>query len=516
MQEIELKLLIDRATGKNIWNRALAAGLANVRPRARQIKSTYVDTPDHALRQQAISLRLRRDGKRWLQTVKARASLHGGMSNVTEVETAAPGDRLDIAAVPDKKLRDQITKAVAGAVLKPVCETLVKRAEGEVRSAAGTRALLAVDVVEIKADKQSGKFCELELEHLEGPLDGLFDIARTLLPEGGVTFSTLSKADRGYLFAQTGSIEPELLPRVSRVVGIRKSQCVEKVVQKILRECAGQIADNIDAVLHLSSPEGAHQLRIGLRRLRSSLQVFRNAVGSPMATHLGQEATWLGQEVGRLRDVDVIAHDLVVPASISLPDETGFAALASTLEDNGRRIRDGLRTTLRSARVQAFLFDLMCFIETRGWLMPEDEEQPGRLAVPIKKLAATALGKRWAKAGKRARHIAGLSIAERHELRKELKKLRYAVEFLGPLYPNRKLMRFLTRLKKLQDVFGNLNDAAMVKTKLLHGAISETDTTDVHRATGWIIGASTARAELGWETAQHLWKSLRKTPVFWK
>ena len=59
MQELELKLLIDGATGEDIWTRALAAGLASVRPRARQVTSTYVDTPDHALRRQAISLRLR-------------------------------------------------------------------------------------------------------------------------------------------------------------------------------------------------------------------------------------------------------------------------------------------------------------------------------------------------------------------------------------------------------------------------------------------------------------------------
>jgi len=158
----------------------------------------------------------------------------------------------------------------------------------------------------------------------------------------------------------------------------------------------------------------------------------------------------------------------------------------------------------------------MCFIETGGWLMPENAGQPAKPAVAIRKTAGTALNKRWAKARKRARHLARLSIAELHELRKELKKLRYAVEFLGPLYPDRKLKPFLKRLKKLQDVFGDMNDAAMVKTELLDGAMSGTGTTDIQRAIGWIIGASTARAELDLQHAQDLWKSLRNTPVFWR
>ncbi len=516
MQELELKLLIDNATAKEIWNRAVASGLASVIPRARRVDSTYVDTPDYSLRRNGISFRLRRDGKRLLQTVKAHASLHGGMSNVTEVETVAPGGRLDIAAIPEESLRDETVETVKGAALKPVCETLVKRTEGDVRSQTGTRALLAVDVAEIKADGQSGKFYELELEHLEGPPGGLFDIARTLLPDGGVKFSRKSKAERGYLLAETGNVEPEPCPRKANTVSVAKSQTAEQAAQQVLRECAGQIVDNIDAVLHLSAAEGPHQLRIGLRRLRSSLQVFKSAVGSPIATHLGQEAKWLGQQVGQLRDLDVVLHELVLPAGKASSNEPGFALLASMLEEECSRVRDDLRMCLKSNRVQAFLFDLMRFIETRGWLKPEDESQLDKLAAPVRQLAAAALNKQWTKVRKRARHLRKLSIEERHELRKELKKLRYAVEFVRPLYSAKKLKPFLIHLKKLQQLFGDLNDAAMVRNRLLQGTIAETDTKHVQRAIGWIVGASSTRAEIGWEHAQELWKSLKNTSEFWK
>ena len=85
---------------------------------------------------------------------------------------------------------------------------------------------MAVDLAEVKAGGKSGKFCELELEHLEGPLGGLFDIARALLPDGGVRFSSKSKAERGFLLAEAGTVELEPLPRTARTVAVTRSQTV--------------------------------------------------------------------------------------------------------------------------------------------------------------------------------------------------------------------------------------------------------------------------------------------------
>ena len=227
MKELELKLLIDEAIAGEIWTRAQAANLTEVRPRARQVKSTYVDTPDHSLRDAGISLRLRRDGRQNLQTVKMKASLHGGLSNVTELETTLPTAQLDLGAIPDEQVRDRITDLVKGAAIKPACTTVVKRVEGEVAHSSGTRAKLAVDAAEITAGTHSATFHELELEHIDGSPAGLFDIAKQLLPEGGVTFSSLSKAERGYLLAETGQIEPEPQPRYAKVVKLSKSQTAE-------------------------------------------------------------------------------------------------------------------------------------------------------------------------------------------------------------------------------------------------------------------------------------------------
>jgi triphosphatase len=97
-----------------------------------------------------------------------------------------------------------------------------------------------------------------------------------------------------------------------------------------------------------------------------------------------------------------------------------------------------------------------------------------------------------------------------------LKKLRYAVEFLGPLYPAKRIDPFLKRLKKLQDVFGEINDAATVKTMFAGDDAPLAGEASAQRAIGWLIGAAQARAEHGWDGAKALWGDLDDTKPFWR
>ncbi|SJM32378.1 CHAD domain-containing protein [Mesorhizobium delmotii] len=516
MREIELKFLLDELTSSELWGRAKARKLASGSPKTRTLRSIYLDTPEHALKKAGIALRLRRDGRRWIQTVKTRAELHGGLSQAGEVENPAPGGRLCLEAIPDAAVREEVVHRVSGAPLQPVCETVIRRSASELSLDDGTRAELAIDVGEIRAGERSAKLHEVEIELIEGSPGGLFDIAHALFPDGGLRFSRLSKAARGYLLAEEGRIDLPLAPRNAVNVALDPAQIAEQAARDVLRECLDQIATNITVVRQLDDPEGPHQLRIGLRRLRSVYSVFAAVLRSPETARLNDEARWLGQEVGRLRDLDVVANDIVQREAVAHPDEAGLSALSHALSQQAAELREPLRKLLAAGRVQAFLIDLARFVETRGWLVPQDFDQTGRLAAPVAELASQALGKRWKKVGKRARGLETLTAEQRHELRKELKKLRYAVEFFSPLYPAKRVDPFLKRLKKLQTVFGDLNDAATVRTMLSAAEAPGAGGPDTQRAVGWVIGASQARAEFGWVGAKALWRKLEETRAFWK
>jgi CHAD domain-containing protein len=137
------------------------------------------------------------------------------------------------------------------------------------------------------------------------------------------------------------------------------------------------------------------------------------------------------------------------------------------------------------------------------------------LAAPVKAFARHALNKRWKKVGKHAHGLETLTAEQRHKLRKELKKLRYGVEFFSSLFPAKRVDPFLKRLKKLQTVFGDLNDAVTIRAILKAADIPNTGDPPAQHAIGWMIGASQARAEFGWTNAKALWRDLEQTRLFW-
>jgi len=171
---------------------------------------------------------------------------------------------------------------------------------------------------------------------------------------------------------------------------------------------------------------------------------------------------------------------------------------------------------LIGTRAQAFLIDLAQFVEMRGWLVPTDIAQTGRLAVLVSDLAHRQLDKRWKKVSKAARGLETLTADQRHTLRKELKTLRYAVEFFAPLFPAKRVDRFLMALKTLTSVFGDLNDAATVRGILAGAEQANASDWKTQRAIGWVIGASQARAAFAWSGAQALWRCLDEIRPFWK
>ncbi|MEM1129309.1 MAG: CYTH and CHAD domain-containing protein [Pseudomonadota bacterium] len=515
MPEIELKFLLDEAGARRLKSRLKSLSDTEEAPRARNLRSVYYDTPDHVLKRAGIALRLRRDGRRWIQTVKAKTKRHGAMQSTEEAENYATGGRLQLHEIPDAELQEAVLSLVNGSDLEPVCETEIKRTAATVRTNDGSKIELAVDEGEIKAGEAARAFREAELELVEGRLGALFDLTQELFPKGGLKFSRMSKAGRGYMLHAEDRIETPLLPRNAAKVPLDPMQSSETAARDVLRECFEQISQNVEVMGLSDDPEGPHQLRVGLRRLRSAFSVFKPAIGNPEMERLNTEARWLGQEVGSLRDLDVAVVDLLDPAAEQTGDAESFSVLRDAIVARGTARRAELRDVLQEPRTHSFVIDLARFIEARGWLLPNDFGQTTRLARPISDLAVDALDKRWKSVRKHARGIDTLSIEERHELRKELKKLRYAVEFLGPLFAKKQVDHFVRHLKSLQAIFGDLNDLAMAEELLTVPNAPGADEPAAQRAVGWILGSRGTMAEYSWHEAKSLWHGLKDTRQFW-
>jgi triphosphatase len=148
--------------------------------------------------------------------------------------------------------------------------------------------------------------------------------------------------------------------------------------------------------------------------------------------------------------------------------------------------------------------------------MADGQEKNAALEKPARDFAEAALDKCWKKVRKRARNIETLDEEQRHGLRKALKKMRYAVESFDGCFPAKRVKPFLRRLKRLQTVFGELNDAVVTRGLLADPALIDPASPAHARAAGWMAGATQALGSHQWERAKELSDDLRGTGRFWR
>jgi len=132
------------------------------------------------------------------------------------------------------------------------------------------------------------------------------------------------------------------------------------------------------------------------------------------------------------------------------------------------------------------------------------------LAGPLRPFAAVVLQRRWRRLRKAGRNIEELPPVALHELRLDVKRLRYASELFGPLWGGKAPGRFLRCLADVQEALGLANDAEVARG--LSGGLTGVPPF----AAGAVAGFSAGRAEGSREEALLHWAALLEVPRFWK
>lgn len=513
--EVELKIGMEAADEARLRRHPDLGRLRVVPRRTEKLVSVYYDTPDHALARAGIALRLRKVGRSWVQTIKFGGGSSTGLFARTEIDTPAPGGRLALDGPDPDGMIHTIRKVCDGAALSPVFETRVRRMIEHLRLADDSDIELALDSGEIVAGEQSAPIHEAEMELKSGEVSALFDVAQMLFPTGPVRFSSVSKAERGYALAR-GDALPLPKPRNAGQLDFDRKASVESVARDVFRDCHAQIATNMALLADSDAIEVPHQLRIGLRRLRTAFSVFSGPLGRTALAPLSAQARDLGQVVGGLRDIDVLIDEVVADAAAGGLDPAAAEALVTALEKRRDIVRRAVRKTLAAPESISFLFDLGRLIEGRGWLSPSDYSQTVRLAAPIGTLAPALLEKRYRKVVRRGRRIRELSVEDLHALRKDLKKFRYTADMLDVIWPGKKVDAYIKTLKRLQDRFGTLNDAAMAGEYLAGADAPGRDDPDVQRAVGWVLGTLAIRAGSDRPALFDRWDAFAEEKPFWR
>lgn len=514
-KEIELKLEVSPDILEQLKRQPPPDGFSAGRAVTKTLLSVYFDTADQALRKKKIVLRVRKVGRSWVQTIKLGTGLSNGLSQAIEIEQPAKGRAIDLSVIENPEIVEELTAIIGSAPLQECFETHIRRTTRLFTSKAdGSSIEVAYDTGEIKAGEKGEPLAELELELKSGFVAALFEAAKGILEAAPFRFSPYSKGERGFRLAEEKTSD-RFIPKLAEDIVLSAGETVERAFREILRSCLAQIAHNREVILAGDDPEGPHQLRIGLRRLRSAFRLFKPALHPNTWRPLDEMARTLATEAGSVRDIDVLTDEIVGPIGGSGPEGLSVTPLLMHMNRIREDRRIALRDHLALPEINRFLFDLALYAEGRGWLDVQDFDQTAILAKPVRDYSRKALKVQWKKVARYGDRIDDLTIPERHEMRKALKKMRYGIEFFGSLYRSKEIKPFLKRMKKLQDIFGYLNDVAMAEKLALLPAASGEEADTIRLAIGFTIGWHDAQAGAMWSHAKGYWQETDKTNKFW-
>jgi triphosphatase len=454
--EVELKFDVEPASvGPIRATPVLTAAAA----RTHHYESLYFDTKDGALRRNGVSLRVRRAGGRIVQTAKRKRGTAAGLFVREEWEAEVPRFALDLDAFQPALVRRLLGKAEPSALV-PLVRTRFTRTAWQIEMR-GSLIEVVLDEGMIGARRRQAPFTELELELKRGKPAALFALAEELGHAAPLRLGTMSKNERGYALAE------KRLGRPARADPVRLAPEMSEAdaFRAVAFACLRHFRLNEIALLQTRDPDALHQARVALRRLRSALGLFRDTVKGKDYQDLREELRWFAGQFGEARNLDV----LLIGEAWPLFAEGGAAR--GRLEAEREAAYDRVMAAIGSERARRLLLRLALWLELGGWRFKPRAEGN------VRALAAHQLERQWRKARRRGAELGNLDADAEHQLRIDIKKLRYAAEFVSGLYAGSaaagRANRFLAALRELQEKLGIANDhrtAGAIAARLAPGA----------------------------------------------
>jgi CHAD domain-containing protein len=260
--------------------------------------------------------------------------------------------------------------------------------------------------------------------------------------------------------------------------------------------------------------EYLHDMRVASRRLREALRVFRDALPARRVQALRRHLRWIGNGLGRVRDLDVHLTDLEEEArNVPFSLRSGLLLYRDLLRARRSKAREALLRMLATRRYAGFVESFGSFLRKGA---PKRPSAPAA-AEPVTTAARAAIRRRLKRVLKDGRAVGpDTPDEELHRLRIRCKRLRYTCEFFAGLYgaPAEDMAR---RAKSVQDVLGRHQDSVVAADTLAAAAqdvrAPRREGRDMLMAMGYLTAWHGERARQARRGFRKRWRKLDRKKV---
>jgi triphosphatase len=454
------------------WLAALAAGsaaFAPLGPITAMPKPTvvqddlYLDTEDWRIAQAGYVLRVRHSKHKQEVTLKGLEPAAGDAAPRRRREVNEPfADPEGRWVEHDGPVGWRVRALIGRRPLHQILEVQTRRRPFVLRIGEEEVAEIALDETAIPIDDQNPmRLLRVEVE-VQGPwVEALKPLVDDLKRAAGLSSASLSKFEAGVL--ARGYVIPARVNLGSTAVSEQSS--IGALADAVIRRQLGVLLEHESGTRLGEDPEELHDMRVASRRLRAAIDLFAEVL-PPQFTALAPELKWLAEVLGSVRDLDVQLerlddspewHGPWATAAVEPSPVEELRAVFGRERDAARAV---LLQALESPRYERLTTGLLALAQQGGGQRSVAGHLPATAVAPglVERRHRAAV-----KAARRARRSG--EPHDFHRLRIRCKRLRYALEFVQPLY-GEPARQFARRLAKLQDLLGGVQDGQVAMERL--------------------------------------------------
>ncbi len=214
-----------------------------------------------------------------------------------------------------------------------------------------------------------------------------------------------------------------------KAAAVDQSQTVEDAFRQVLLSNLRGVHAWEPVAVKGKDIEGVHQMRVGFRRMRSALSVFRSAVPRRVTSRFAQDMRWVGKTLDDARDLDVYIAE-------NLASKGGKAKkrMRKIAMKRRKKAYQDVRRLIGGRRYARFNSKLSRWLKRREWRQQLSRRKKRCLDCSVTPFSAQVLERNRAQVLEDGKDIDKLDAEALHQLRIDCKKLRYATEFFSPLY----------------------------------------------------------------------------------